>query len=127
MRAATVAIVLASWLAISNHCAFAALTAAPNAAQNECPFHSKPSKPQPAPMGVQCCKILRAVPTTPAKNVARAIVDLPYLDLAFAKLIVFAPAKISFVVSAFDTGPPGTTSFAELIGSVQAHAPPSRA
>jgi hypothetical protein len=122
----TVVIVLASWIAISNHCAFAAVVTQANPAQNECPFHSHPAKPQPVPTGVQCCKILRAITTATAKAVARALVDLPHVDLSFAPLIVFAPAKISFVVSAFDTGPPGTTSFAELVlqRSILAHAPP---
>jgi hypothetical protein len=125
-RALVVAIVLASWIAISNHCAFAAIMAKPKAAESECPFHSKPSKPQPAPMGVQCCKILRAVPTTSAKTVARAVVDLPHVDPAFAKLVAFAPPQIAFTRTTLDTGPPGTTSFPELIGSMQTHAPPPR-
>jgi hypothetical protein len=126
MRAVTISMVFVSWLAISNHCAFAAIAAKPNQADNECPFHSKPAKPQPAPTGTQCCKILRAITTAPAKTVARAVVDLPHVDVTFARLIVVAPAKISFVVSAFDTGPPGTTSFAELVlqRSILAHAPP---
>lgn len=124
MRAVTIALVFASWIALSNHCLFAAVMAKPRAAENECPFHSKPAKPQPAPADVQCCKILRAITTAPGKTLARAIVDRPHIDLLFAPLIVSAPTKIWFVVSAVDTGPPGTTSFLELTGSMREHAPP---
>jgi hypothetical protein len=125
-RALTVALAAASWIAISNHCAFAAVRTQANPVQSECPFHSKPAKPQPVPAGVQCCKILRAITTAPAKTAARAIVDLPHVDLAFGSFIFFAPAKISFVVSALDTGPPDRLSFAELVlqRSILAHAPP---
>jgi len=119
------AITIASWIAISNHCAFAAVAPKPDTASSECPFHSKPAKPQQAPAGTQCCKILRATTTAPLKSPASAIVDL--VDLAFAEPIVSAPPKISFVLTALDTGPPGTTPFAELTGSMRAHAPPSRA
>jgi hypothetical protein len=128
MRAVTVAIVFASWIAISNHCAFAAIMTK-KIAQSECPFHSKPSRPEPAPLGVQCCKILRAIATAQAKGLVRAIVDLPHVDLAFAPFVLFAPPKIAITPATTDTGPPSARSFAELVlqRSVLAHAPPSRA
>jgi len=119
-----VAITICSWIAISNHCAFRAIATRPDAIESGCPFHSKPAKPQPRPAGTECCKILRAVSTTPAKILAPAIVDLVHVDLAFAEVAVFPPPKISFLPATLDTGPPGTTSFVELIGSVRAHAPP---
>jgi hypothetical protein len=126
-RCLTAAITIAAWIAISNHCAFAAVAPNPESVQSECPFHSKPAKSKVPPVAVQCCKILRATTTAPAKTPARAIVDLPRIDLALAQPIVSLPAKISFASICLDTGPPGTTSFVELIGSVQAHAPPFRA
>ena len=86
----------------------------------------KPPKPQPQPSGIECCKILRAVSTTPAKILAPAIVDLVQVDL-FAEFVLLTPSKISFSLFALDTGPPGRTSFVELIGSMRAHAPPFRA
>ena len=67
---------IASWIAISNHCVFGAIAPTPDRTQNECPFHSKPAKPKMPAAGVQCCKILRATTTTPAKIPARAVVDL---------------------------------------------------
>jgi hypothetical protein len=120
-----VAITICSWIAISNHCALRAIAAKTTATQSGCPFHSKPAKSQPQPAGAECCKILRAVSTAPAKILAPAIVDLVHVDLAFETLAVFPPAKISFLPATLGTGPPGRTSFVELIGSMRAHAPPS--
>ena len=119
-----VTITICSWIAISNHCAFRAIATRPDAIESGCPFHSKPAKPQPRPAGTECCKILRAVSTTPAKILAPAIVDLVHVDLALDTLPVFHPKKISFLPATLDTGPPGTTSFVELLGSMRAHAPP---
>jgi hypothetical protein len=124
-RCGVVALMICAWVAISNHCVFAAIGTKPASTQSECPFHSKPAKPQQPPAGTQCCKILRAIATSHAKIAPGAIVDLAHVD--FARLIVSAPPKISFFVVTLDTGPPGTTSFAELIGSMRAHAPPFRA
>jgi len=119
---------ICSWIAISNHCAFSAIATRTDSAQNGCPFHSKPANPQPQPIGTACCKILRAVATTPAKNLAPTISDLPHVDLGFAELPVFTPPKISFPAATLDTGPPGALTFAELIlqRSLLAHAPPAR-
>jgi len=122
----TAALMIASWIAISNHCVFGAIAPGPARAQNECPFHSKPAKPNMPPAGVQCCKILRATTTAPAKIPDRAVVDLPHVDLVLAQPIVIAPAKISFAGDFLDTGPPGKTSFIDLIGSSPRRAPPSR-
>ena len=127
MSILTVLITISAWLTISNHCVLSAL--APEAKKSpadECPFHAK----QPAPAkqkkssALPCCKILRAIAASPAKNFAKAM-DLPHVDLVFAKLIVLAPPKISFHSPTLDTGPPGVTSFAESIESMRAYAPPS--
>lgn len=120
-------ITICAWIAISSHCALRALTTKADTTQSGCPFHSKPDKPQPQPTGTECCKILRAVSTTPAKILAPAIVDLVHVDLAFDTLAAFPLPKISFSQATLDTGPPGRTSFVELIGSMRAHAPPFRA
>jgi hypothetical protein len=138
----TVFITILAWLAISNHCVLGA--AAPetrgtgfqpvsdhrqDADATGCPFHAQPSTPQKQKQSNDspCCKILRAIAAAPVKNLANAIGDLNHVDLAFAELITFAPPKISFHSMTLDTGPPGVTSFAELIGSMLAHAPPNLA
>jgi hypothetical protein len=125
-RCLLVALTICSWIAISNHCSLRALATKTDTTESGCPFHSKPAKPQP-PAGTECCKILRAVSTTPAKILAPAIVDLVQVDLAFDTLAVFPPPKISFTPATLDTGPPGRTSFIELIESMRALAPPVRA
>jgi hypothetical protein len=126
MSILTVLVTISAWLAISNHCALGAVVPeAKKSADDECPFHAK----QPAPAkqkessGLPCCKILRATVASPAKHLTKAVVDLP--PLVFAKLIVLAPPRISFHTPTLGTGPPGVTSFVELIGSMHAHAPPS--
>jgi hypothetical protein len=126
-RCLIAAISICAWIAISNHCALRAVNAKADTTQSGCPFHSKPAKPQPQPTGTECCKILRAVSTTPAKILAPAIVDLGCVDLAIDAIAACAPPRISFAHATLDTGPPGRTSFLELIGSMRAHAPPFRA
>ena len=127
-RLPIVAIGAVAWLAISNHCVLAVAIAQKAPEKSECPFHSHPSKPEKQKdSGAQpCCKILRAVVPTLAKTATRAIVDLVPVNLVFASFVVLAPPKIFFSFVTLDTGPPGTTSFAELIGSIRAHAPPFR-
>jgi len=121
-------VTILSWFAISNHCVLAVAIAQNAPTKSECPFHSHPSKPEKQKdSGAQpCCKILRAVVPTLAKTATRAIVDLVPVNLVFASFVVLAPPKIFFSFVTLDTGPPGTTSFAELIGSIRAHAPPFR-
>jgi hypothetical protein len=123
-RCLIAAITIVSWIAISNHCAIRALTTKVDPTQSGCPFHSKPAKPQQQPAGTECCKILRAVSTTPARVLAPAIVDVVPVDFAFDQIAVLTSPKISFLPATLDTGPPGRTSFIELIGSMRAHAPP---
>jgi hypothetical protein len=115
------AVTISSWIAISNHCAFRALTAKAELVESGCPFHSKPAKSQKAG-GIECCKVLRAIARTPVKIVPPAIVDL--LNVDFRSNEVAALPKIFFAPATLDTGPPGKTSFAELTGSVRANAPP---
>jgi len=121
-RCLIVAITIFSWIAISNHCTLGALAGKAQTKQSGCPFHSKPAKPKTN--STECCKILRATSNLPAKTLAPAIVDLAPADFSSADLIVAAPPKISFLPATLDTGPPGTTAFVELIGSMRAHAPP---
>jgi hypothetical protein len=125
-RCLIAAITIVSWIAISNHCAIRALTTKVDRTQSGCPFHSKPAKPQQQPTGTECCKILRAVSTTPARILAPAIVDVVPVDFGFDPIAVLLSPKVSFLPATLDTGPPGRTSFVELIGSMRAHAPPFR-
>jgi len=116
-RCLIVAVTICAWLAISNHCVVTALVTKPQ--PTGCPFHSKPSKSESQGAGAECCKILRAVSNTLAKDPAPAI-----MDLVFAELVILLPPKICFSSVTLDTGPPGKTSFVELNRSLRAHAPP---
>jgi len=129
IRWAIVAIAICSWLAISNHCAFAAVATKTDSVQTECPFHSTPAKQKQEPSQLQCCKILRAVVFAQTKSWARDDakffdVELRVEEFVFVEFLPNARAS-----SSLDTGPPGACSFAELIlqRSLLAHAPPSLA
>jgi hypothetical protein len=137
VRCAGVAIAICSWIAVSNHCAFAAVATTGAGCQpvsphrqdadaTQCPFHSKPAKQKPDPSQLQCCKTLRAVVLAQTKTWARDDAKFFHVDLCVEEfaLVEFLPnAQAS---SSLDTGPPGARSFAELIlqRSLLAHAPP---
>jgi hypothetical protein len=128
MRCVGVAIAICSWIAISNHCAFAAMATKDASAQAACPFHSKPEKQKEQSSQVECCKVLRALVFASSKAWARDDTKCSDVDLRieeFALIRVYGDAPAS---SALNTGPPLTAlSFAELIlqRSLFAHAPPS--
>jgi hypothetical protein len=127
LRGTIVVIAICSWLAISNHCVFAAL-ATNNTPSTECPFHSKP-KEKPT-TGAQCCKVLRAVAPVTAKSWARDDAKLSHANAYRGECaLTVACSKTTPVPLSLDTGPPGLRSFAELIlqRSLLAHAPPSLA
>ena len=124
-RCLIIIVTIVSWIAISNHCALRALMAKSELAST-CPFHSKPSKSHPKP-ATDCCKILRAVPTTPAEDPVPAIIDLFPVPAGAHQMALHEPPQISVTPLTLDTGPPGKTSFVELSRSLRAHAPPFRA
>jgi hypothetical protein len=125
-RCAAVAIAICSWIAVSNHCAFAAVASEIDKGQTECPFHSKPAKQKEQSSQVQCCKVLRAVVFAKTKDWARN--DAKFCDANFPVqegVFVIYPLR-AVAPLLLDTGPPGAFSFAELIlqQSLLAHAPP---
>jgi hypothetical protein len=124
-RCITVALAIFSWIAISNHCAFSALATKTITTQSECPFHPKPAKQKESSADVQCCKILRATMATVAKSWARDDANFSNVDLTIEELVILADSHGAAPLL-LDTGPPGKTAFVELIGSMRAHAPPSR-
>jgi hypothetical protein len=126
IRSVGVVIAICSWIAVSNHCAFAAVASEIDKAQTECPFHSKPAKQKEQSSQVQCCKILRAVVFAKTKGWARD--DAKFCDAIFpvktCAFVVYSSRPVAPLL--LDTGPPGAFSFAELIlqSSLLAHAPP---
>jgi hypothetical protein len=125
-RCLIIAVAICSWFAISNHCVFAAL-ATNDTASRQCPFHSKPAKQEKPSTGAQCCKILRAVASVPAKSWARDDTKLSDADAYPAEhTLAIVHSQTTLVPLFLDTGPPDAHSFAELIlqRSLLAHAPP---
>ena len=125
-RFAVVAIAICSWIAVSNHCAFAAVAPETNKPPTECPFHSKPAKQKEQSSQVQCCKVLRAIVFAKAKDWARD--DAKFCDVNFSiqasAFVAYSPRAVAPLL--LDTGPPDAFSFAELIlqRSLFTHAPP---
>ena len=129
-RCLIIAITICSWIAISNHCAFATIATRTDSVQTDCPFHSKPAKHKEQSSQVQCCKILRAVASIPAKSWSRDDTKLSDADGYCGEgVLTIAYSQTTFGPLSLDTGPPGVRSFAELIlqRSLLAHAPPSLA
>jgi hypothetical protein len=138
MRWAIVTVAVCSWIAISNHCAFAAIAPGgkgfqpaslyrQNADATACPFHSNPAKQSEQSSQVQCCKILRGVVFTQSKGWKRD--DAKFSDGKFPVATgAFLVCLLRTVAPlALDTGPPRhALSFAELIlqQGLFAHAPP---
>ena len=129
MRWAIVTLAICSWIAISNHCAFAAVASATKTEtfQTDCPFHSKPAKQKEQSSQVQCCKILRAVVLAKTKDWARDDAKFSNANVLL-EIGAFATYSLRSVAPLLlDTGPPGhVLSFTELIlqRSILAHAPP---
>jgi len=125
-RCIGVAIAIFSWIAVSNHCAFAAVASEIDKAQTDCPFHSKPAKQKQQSSQVQCCKVLRAVFFAKTKHWTRD--NAKFCDANFhgqaCTFFVYSSRAVAPLL--LDTGPPGAFSFAELIlqQSLLAHAPP---
>jgi hypothetical protein len=121
-----VTITICSWIAISNHCAFATLATKTDSAQATCPFHST-QKQQSAQ--VQCCKILRAIVLAKTKTWARNDAKFSDVALRVDYITLNVLSRNAQASSVLDTGPPDAYSFAELIlqRSLFAHAPPFRA
>jgi hypothetical protein len=122
VRGAIVLVVICSWFAISNHCVFAALASKTDS--TECPFHSKPIQKPSA--GAQCCKILRAVASVPAKSWMRDDANFSAVDFCPEERADTEYLRTVLTPSVLGTGPPHAHSFAELIlqRSLLAHAPP---
>jgi|ERR1051325_10277964 hypothetical protein len=126
-RYACVAIAICSWIAISNHCAFAAVASEMHKAQTECPFHSKPANQKEQSSQVQCCRVLRAIVAAQSKAWARDDAKFSNANFPVEAEAFVVPLLRTVTPLLLDTGPPlRAFSFAELIlqRSVLVHAPP---
>jgi hypothetical protein len=127
MRHVGVSIAICSWVAVSNHCALAAVATETGQAQADCPFHSKPVKQKKQPSHVQCCKILRAVVVAKTKPWARDDTNFHGANFPLEPGLLLVRSLRTVAPLLLDTGPPlRAFSFAELIlqQSLLANAPP---
>ncbi|MFN2622610.1 MAG: hypothetical protein ABR611_07175 [Chthoniobacterales bacterium] len=118
-----VALTVAAWFSLSNHCALAVIAPITDAVTNSCPMHSAPARKKPGTM-TPCCKELRAIVAkcvTATAAPKRVIGSLDYAGEIFAQ-----PERAPIAIEALDTGPPGCFSFAESVlqQSMLSHAPP---
>ena len=127
MRWAIVTVAICSWIAISNHCAFAAIAPHIDTRQAECPFHSKPAKQKEQSSQVQCCKIQRGVIFAQSKGWERDDAKFSDANFCVATGAFLVRSTQAVAPLLLDTGPPlRSFSFAELIlqRSLLANAPP---
>jgi hypothetical protein len=116
-------------LAISNHCALAAIEGAEKMPMTSChgamPAGHTPDK-HDQKSGIECCKVLRATLLTLSKNLAASdsLTFGPHHYVVGLVPIMGEP-RLAHVLE-WDTGPPGSFAFAELVlqRSILAHAPP---
>jgi hypothetical protein len=127
MRAGVVAVTIAAWFLISNHCAFAIVEGAKLPAEHaHCHGSTAPTNAPAQNEQLPCCKLLRATITKDGASVAGNALAFS-LQPYFVGFIVF-PEPLRWPQSfELDTGPPFSISFAESVlqRSILAHAPPS--
>ncbi|HEY2614172.1 MAG TPA: hypothetical protein VGI42_00545 [Chthoniobacterales bacterium] len=134
LRLLVVALSVLSWFAASNHCVLAAQPLKMRVMEqgdmpSGCPMRSMQQPSQPVKQGgcgdLPCCKNLQATKTAVVKMVA-APIWLGALVTFFTPFTGETSGNAAKILSFLDTGPPGETSFAELVlqRSILAHAPP---
>jgi hypothetical protein len=121
---------MAAWFAISNHCVLGAIEAQAGKPVAHCHGHQpSPAQPSDGDQESPCCKTLRATVAIPVKA-PEAQPDASLFVYDFVSQIhAFDDRQLEGVSYFSDTGPPGSSTFAELVlqRSILAHAPPSLA
>jgi hypothetical protein len=127
-----VAVGVVAWLAISNHCALAALEGATNMPTPGC-HAAAPAGHPPSPHnktgGVECCKVLRATLLKSSSSLVAADAFAFVAQDYVVALISVTEEERLLRLTEWNTGPPLADSFAETVlqRSILAHAPPSPA
>ena len=125
-----VILTMVAWFAISNHCVLGALEAHAGKPVAHCHDHqSSPAQPGDGDQESPCCKTLRATVATPVKA-PEAQPDTSLFAYEFVSQIhTYDDRQLERVSYFADTGPPGSSTFAELVlqRSMRSHAPPSLA
>lgn len=131
VRLPVIAIGVAAWLAVSNHCAIAAVQGAARMPMPTC--HGGAAEHAPAKhdheSGVDCCKVLRATLLTFSTNLTACdTLTFAVHDYVVALISAADESRPNCIIE-LDTGPPAAESFAESVlqRSILTHAPPFRA
>jgi hypothetical protein len=129
LRASIVLVAVVAWLAVSNHCALAALAgSAKMPSTHSCHGMKSGDAPSKQKQGgdVECCKVLRAT-LTKSSTLAASNASAFALQRWFAEPMSFLQPARSRPPLELDIGPPFRESFAETVlqRSILAHAPPS--
>lgn len=129
-RCLVVAVMLLSWLVVTNHCALGFMQAARGAETEHAHCHASPGdagKKGPVDSTCECCRMIKAsLAGHPEFKFDAAQFSLP----AWAIIeVLSAPAGDSVSAFIHDHGPPRAVSFAESVlqRSLQSHAPPTLA
>lgn len=129
VRFPAVALAVLGWLAITNHCALAAMEGPAKMPMPACHGsagdHKSPAK-NDHNGEVECCKVLRATLLTLSKKAA-AFDHFQFVLQKYVTALLPLPAKGQLQSPLeLDTGPPVAGSFAESVlqRSLLAHAPP---
>jgi hypothetical protein len=122
-----VMLTMMAWFAISNHCVLGAIEAQAGKPVAHCHDHpSSPVQPGDGDQESPCCKTLRATVATPVKA-PEAQPDTSLFAYEFVSQVhAYDDRQLERVSYFADTGPPGSSTFAELVlqRSILAHAPP---
>jgi hypothetical protein len=125
-----VVLTMVAWFAISSHCILGAIEASAVKPMTHCHGHdSSPVQPSDGDEDSPCCKTLRATVAVPVKA-PEAQPDSSLFAYDFVSQVhAFDDRQLECVPYFSDTGPPGSSTFAELVlqRSVLAHAPPAPA
>jgi hypothetical protein len=121
---------MVAWFAISNHCVLGAIEAPVGTPVTHCHDHqSSPVQPSGDDQESPCCKTLRATVAIPVKAPEAQQDGSSIAGDFVSRIHAFDDRRLECVPYFSDTGPPGSSTFAELVlqRSILAHAPPSLA
>jgi len=125
-----VAVMLFSWLVVTNHCALGFMQAALSAKTEHAHCHASTSddgRKAPAEGMRECCRVIKASLASKAEFHFDTVQIQLYAFIILDALC--APGRDSAPAFIHDHGPPGVVSFAEAVlqRSLLSHAPPTLA
>jgi hypothetical protein len=118
---------MVAWFAISNHCVLGAIEAQAGNPVAHCHDHqSSPAQPGDGDQESPCCKTLRATVAAPVKPPEAQPDTSLFVYESISQIHAYDDRQLERVSYFADTGPPGASTFAELVlhRSMRVHAPP---